>query len=527
MRLRQDSAVLLGFTLLLGLFLLVGLGLTHGQISYTLDDPFIHLAIAKQLIAHGVWGVSPYQFSSSSSSILWPILLALGGKIGFLSWWPLILNWLIATFLLGWLARQSREMERYHALFLVFFLLTTSLPYLVFSGMEHILHLALTLWLCSVTRDLCQRDRPNNRQTLLLLILGTLVVMTRYEAIPLIFLLSGVLLSSRRRQGWLLPLALTPILLFGLFSLNGGGYFFPNSVLLKSLSPNLTSSAEWLRHYGKSLEYITQDWLICALILLHLLHCLEPSWRSWNIDQKLSAVFLICTTLHLVNAVRADSWSNRYTAYLIGMGLYLLLRASWYPLQMVLPSPQRLSMKRRVVLFGVVLIPMLLQKWITALTPIAMMNIYEQQQQMGHFLAQHYSGAAVVANDIGAINYFADLHCLDYVGLGDNYLAEVRYERKATSELYRAYFDEQGARIAVVYDSWVEGSIGRIPENWILVGRWAISHNVAAAHSVVSFYAIGEQEVEPLIENLEHFASQLPPRVQYGLAPQFRESLDD
>src|SRR5579863_5573742 len=48
----------------------------NGHFVYVVDDPYIHMAIAKNLAAHGVWGVTPYQFSSSSSSIIWPLLLS-------------------------------------------------------------------------------------------------------------------------------------------------------------------------------------------------------------------------------------------------------------------------------------------------------------------------------------------------------------------------------------------------------------------------------------------------------------------
>ena len=49
----------------------------NGTFVYTLDDAYIHLTIGRTLAEHGVWGVSPREYSSASSSPLWTILLAL------------------------------------------------------------------------------------------------------------------------------------------------------------------------------------------------------------------------------------------------------------------------------------------------------------------------------------------------------------------------------------------------------------------------------------------------------------------
>src|SRR5438552_9784183 len=47
-----------------------------GRFVYPLDDTYIHMAIAKHAALDHVWGVTPYAFTSSTSSPLWTLLLA-------------------------------------------------------------------------------------------------------------------------------------------------------------------------------------------------------------------------------------------------------------------------------------------------------------------------------------------------------------------------------------------------------------------------------------------------------------------
>ena len=55
------------------MLLFIGL-LNNGQFAFTLDDPYIHLALAKQL-ALGNYGINSGEFAAPASSILWPFLL--------------------------------------------------------------------------------------------------------------------------------------------------------------------------------------------------------------------------------------------------------------------------------------------------------------------------------------------------------------------------------------------------------------------------------------------------------------------
>lgn len=67
------------------------LWLCDGHLVYTLDDPYISLGLGWH-IWHGHYGVNATEFSSPSSSILYPFLLALFGWSDLQIWAPLIIN---------------------------------------------------------------------------------------------------------------------------------------------------------------------------------------------------------------------------------------------------------------------------------------------------------------------------------------------------------------------------------------------------------------------------------------------------
>ena len=49
---------------------------TGGVFVYVLDDPAIHLTVARRLAFDGTWGVVAGDFQSASSSPLWTLMLA-------------------------------------------------------------------------------------------------------------------------------------------------------------------------------------------------------------------------------------------------------------------------------------------------------------------------------------------------------------------------------------------------------------------------------------------------------------------
>ena len=129
---------------------------------------------------------------------------------------------------------------------------------------------------------------------------------------------------------------------------------------------------------------------------------------------------------------------------------------------------------------------------------------------MGIFVRRYYQNSTVALNDIGAVNFFADIHCLDLWGLANAEVAAAK--RKHTYQVWDIdrLSNQTGARIAIIYDDWFTGGV---PRGWIRIGRWTIHNNVIVGSATVSFYAVVPAEARYLSESLSDFSSQLPPDV--------------
>lgn len=156
-------AIAVLFILLL-LLEVVALRHTQGVFPYPLDDAFIHMAVAKNIVEHHNWGISAHGFQSASSSILYTLLLAGLFKVFSVHViLPFAVNVAAAVVLLlvlqEWLLRQglSRRAQLVVQLAVV---LITPLPILVMTGMEH------TLQCLFCFLFLTRRRHKNIRQTI-------------------------------------------------------------------------------------------------------------------------------------------------------------------------------------------------------------------------------------------------------------------------------------------------------------------------------------------------------------------------
>ncbi len=518
------------------LLLILSVRQNQGHLVYALDDPYIHMAIAKNFAQHGVWGVTRYEFSSSSSSLLWTVLLsAIYLIFGTNEIAPLVLNVIVATLVVistyklldSWRPQMS-AVYSFAALLGVIFL--APLPALIFTGLEHILHIFFTIPFVYFSAKVLSGQSTNfwGSESVLLLTLALFLPFVRYEGLFLVFA-ACVLFILRGR--WLYALVLgaaasSTIGIYAILSVQQGWYWLPNSVLLKGNSPDLTSLNGIIHFLGFG-AYL-QLWraphlfflFITSLVLYALLFDRK---RIWDKGQIGIVLFTATTLLHLQLA--GTGWFYRYEAYLVALGVFVVATTFFAPLTKVMHqiggNRNALPKYAAVGILAMLLTGPLLGRAVRSLreVPDATTNIYEQQYQMGLFLKQYYPGEAVAANDIGAINYLGQIHCLDVWGLGTFEVAEKFVNGPVDVNTVYRLARSRNVRIAVVYDHWLSGRYGGIPAEWVKVGEWKVGKAIVVGGTIVSFYAVDPLEKDRLIKNLRRFALETPPGVMSRTVP--------
>ena len=211
----------------------------HGTFTYTLDDPYIHLALSDQ-IRHGNYGLYPGTHAAPSSSILFPFLLAIASGTPLHPYFPLLINiaCLFATieivrrFFLHLRLGSDNLATFAQALALVLVALSFNLVGVVFTGLEHNLHIflvAATVYGAAILID-------RNRMPAWLPLVLVLAPLVRYEGLALSVGTIGLLALRGRTKTALATFATIMILLisFSLFLKHLGLAALPSSIMAKS-----------------------------------------------------------------------------------------------------------------------------------------------------------------------------------------------------------------------------------------------------------------------------------------------------
>jgi hypothetical protein len=503
------------------------LAVTDGELVYGLDDPYIHLSIARTLVDHGVYGVSPDAVSFAASSMLWPFLLAAGyATTGLLDQLPLYFNVLFVLCCL-WIVEAFGKREGISVagrfMMHVFFIIITPVLPLIFNGMEHVLHLLSVLLLFYVFVGMETRRKPaaDYRQLALLASLLVFSILVRYESVAIGLVLSASMLLRRR---WLpgivlLLAAVLPVILVGLILMANGGYFLPNSLLVKgpTLDPRiLIGLPNFLYYHVLWPDTQSIHWRVfyLATLLVGILFVLPRHSQSYGFRWVIYTL-LAMIVLHVVT-VRLDHF-NRYTGYIIGTGVTVAMLA-------FLSRMKYLAVDARERWETHVTVPMILIAIITCIpflmhgmtqnrhVATASRNIYEQQFQMGRFLSTYYKGQPVAINDLGLTVYDGGIEPVDLVGLAEQRIAIARRRGVLTTDSLRAISRERNVHVALLYRSWFQREIS-IPSEWIPVEEWVIQDNLVCGSDTLNFYALNAEAAVTLQENLREFRTRLPGRV--------------
>jgi hypothetical protein len=485
--------------------------LSDGHFIYPIDDVYIHLAVAKHVALHGVWGISPFEFSSTTSSPLFVLILAAASWIaGANPYLPLALSWLAGLGAISVAAEMLREAmpAREQTAALLALVLLTPLFSVGILGMEHSLHLLLTLlFLRCLQRTVCPLAALGS--------VTALMVACRYEGL-LVAAAAVLVLCLERAWARAATVAMTagmPVVLYAAFSMGHGGSWLPNSVALKGLSlPEGTGggmAGAAALHF--LVNAIRAPWL---LLLVPLLLAVAPKLRRQ--DPGLARLAWVTGAAALLHLLCADVGGVfRYEAYLLGVSVPLLAcaAAKLWPSWHQIPRFARVACLLLFASLGA-------RSVVSACRlPLYAGNIYRQQWQVARFLDQYYTNGSVAANDIGAINEVADLHCLDMVGLASREVFLAKKGGYYTTAFLESQAEQRGVQVAVIYDSWFTSPqrvrLGgpQVPASWIRVRRWSVPEQLQLGDRTVSFYAVSPTGADLLRRQLDTFQPSLPKAV--------------
>jgi len=508
--------------------LLQSLKLNQGHVVYTLDDAYIHMAMAKNFARHGVWGVTPYEFTSASSAPLWTFLLsAIYFLFGVNDLAPLVLNILFATLLVLALGRILESLPTglprpYIFGVLVLVLFFAPIPSLVFAGLEHVLQTLLTLLLVFyATRVFAGQSSDSWACRVTLAALGLLASTARYEGL----FAAGVvaLLFTLRRQMrlalWVSFWSVLPLFVIGLVSVRHGWFWLPNSVVLKGNLPLSPGSrlASFAAHAAADFTFSgLRVARLMAVSLLFMLYRFTKGKGRNDPLQWLMGIFVATGFLHLVLA--GAGWLYRYEAYLVTMGL-VAVAAPLYEFVRRLPRTFRMSAGEWAGLAALALTILTTNLLWSAgvdslrVTARATNDLYNWHYHMGLFARRYYQGRPLAVNDLGVVNYMADVQCTDLHGLADLEVARALLQKRFNPRFMDALARSRNVRAAFVDDNWL-GLHGGTPREWLLAGRWKLNDRILLPFTSLSFYALTEEARQELMENLRDFSSHLPARVE-------------
>ncbi len=363
-------------------------------IVYTLDDPYIHLTLARQ-IGQGHYGINPGELSAPSSSILWPFLLVpfiftAAGEFA-----PLVINLAALLATLWWIGRwfETFVPASWATLATVVAAFCFNLYGLPLNGMEHSLQVMLVV---VVALSLMQE-----RLTWPFWLSVTLLPFIRYEGLAISLpTLLYLFLTARHRLAAMVSGAVVVCGIggFSAFLYSNGLGLLPASVMQR----DAVSFSDRFPDVGRILHNAEAQFYFVALAAFAAVLCMRQG-------RSLAALLLLVapTAAQLMFGLYGDV--SRYQIYFeIWVAIvFLSVYARTAPARGVPVN----------ILLAVALVAGTTDAILVTLTsPLASRNIGDQQKQMA-IIAGQYLDEPVAILDLGLVSFHSRRYVLDLAGL--------------------------------------------------------------------------------------------------------------
>lgn len=479
--------------------------LNGGGITYTLDDAYIHLALAER-IAAGTYGINAGEFAAPASSIVWPFILSLFSGRAFMVLVPCVLNLAAALGTLKVMARVTHQAvradpgtsTRWVAAFITLLIPATNLVPLAFTGMEHSLQQLLAVMIVAgLIEEATTAQAPSY-----LWVAVVAIPLVRYDSLALSVPALAYLLQRRHLRGSVIAAAvlLGALGSFSWFLKSHGLGFLPTSVMAKSDLMRTSGSVHALL-LGLYVNLVLNPQGNILLLGCVLLMGTALNSRRSPQDRGLAAAIAAALLLHLTFG-RVGAYF-RYESYLSAAALLSLIHLHREWLRGVFRAGGALS--ARFAALGSLATVSVGYGFALLSTPLAANNIYDQQYQMHRFVVDYFKGPVAV-NDLGWVSFQNPRYVLDFWGLGSAQAQQARMSDPSGLWMERLC-REHGVDLILIYDDWFPNH----PASWIRLGSLKLLRpKITPSSAQVEFYARDITSVARARLALTDFARSLP-----------------
>ncbi|WP_172296964.1 hypothetical protein [Pseudoruegeria sp. HB172150] len=486
-----------------------------GHFEYPLDDPYIHMAMAEQIVA-GNYGINNGETVAAASSPVFPLLLLPLAGSPLQLYLPLLWN-VVGLFVCAvlwarilWKAGYQGPTGLFLAAVGPFFL---NMGGVAFSGMEHSLHVAASL---SIVLGLL--IFADDRRIGFALILGVLLAPAfRVEGLALALLASGaVAISGRWRAGIGLGLlAVLPVAVFAMFLMSLGLDPMPNSIRVKlsAVGPEESGIVAYLANKAQQTWDKETGRALILFVAVGLALLAVPDIRK----SRRVIVLLTVTGAGMAHLLFGRfGWFDRYENYIMATMAAGLLAVS------ARPGVDKRNLMPVFAFLPAVISGTYYLQHAVIYYPSAPRDIRVQQGEVAR-LAKELLDEPVAVNDVGHVAWQNSNYVLDLAGLGNDEAAAYMFEKNQPDGWMDALTAKHGTVLAMVYDSWYEPEA--MGEDWRQIGV-LITEGPAyfLGDNGVAFYLTeGDADPAPYLDAIREWKKDIPEGAYFRFEKEFAE----